>query len=596
MKKRALQALSLSLIVMLLFTMLPAAVSAAEADVRTMEVPKTTAISMTLDGKPSPNEAWELVSWSSGSFYQADGKKPAGCDIRFKAMWTEEAGKAYLWFLIEVADPTLDSTARAWNQDNVRIFIDEDGVNEDSATPVRDKSNYNELYYSSEFMAYFTHGYKSQGFEWKGTKKADQSGYYVEVKYTFGDAANAAAGKQLRAQLAAVWGIDAASCAQYIWSKDTEKWNAGNRNKEAFAHAGVLTLSDKLLTVDALPTMEVLRTNAADMTLDGAVTPGEAWDGASWNTRAFKQLGTAEVPEGVGIRFKTLWATDENGAYLYFLIDIDDPTLDSTSRAWNKDNVRIFLDEDGINEDNVKITSKETDYGGKFVSSEFMSYVEHSFNAPGFTYKAAKRADGTGYTVEVQYTFGTASLAVPDATVRANIAAIWGEASVVEFIWSSDMSKWSGAGLNNKEYFAHTGTLKLSGTQAEIPSAAIRMDGVQTASVTSANGFDARLVASVSAAELENAEQIDFIVSATYVQNNTLYTVSAKTYTVNTVFEAFLADSKTISAAEGEVFALILIKDIPADVTVTLTVTPRIVYKNAGTATGKTVTCTLPTV
>ena len=62
-----------------------------------------------------------------------------------------------------------------------------------------------------------------------------------------------------------------------------------------------------------LPSVTVLRTDAANMTLDGAVTAGEAWDGADWNTNGFTQIGAQPVPEGSAVRFKTLWATDANG-------------------------------------------------------------------------------------------------------------------------------------------------------------------------------------------------------------------------------------------------------------------------------------------
>lgn len=84
-----------------------------------------------------------------------------------------------------------------------------------------------------------------------------------------------------------------------------------------------------------LPSVTVLRTDAGAMTVDGKVTVGEAWDKTEWSTQAFKQIGSEKVPAGSGIRFKTLWGTQDGKSYLFFLIDVNDDTLDATGRAWN---------------------------------------------------------------------------------------------------------------------------------------------------------------------------------------------------------------------------------------------------------------------
>lgn len=383
------------------------------------------------------------------------------------------------------------------------------------------------------------------------------------------------------------FGTDSAY-VQCIWSKNADKWSSFN-NKDYFAHAGTLKLTDKTAQKPATPVMTVLRTDAANMTLDGAVTAGEAWDGADWNTNGFTQIGAQPVPEGSAVRFKTLWATDANGSYLYFLIDLDDTILNATGRAWNQDNVRIFLDEDGISEETATPKTNPANYGSAYVSSEFMSYATTA-NATGFQYKAVKKAGDAGYVIEAVYTFGDSAKAAPDDELRANLAVVFADAensnNPAQFVWSMDREKWN-AGLKNKEYFAHTGTLTLSGEKAEIPAKSIRMDGVQTTSVLGDGCFDARLVAVVDTSVLDGADRIEFLVSATYVRNNVQYTVSEKTYAVNTVFEAFLAGTESVRAAEGEAFALLIIKGVPADVTVTFRVTPRMVYGDAGTATGE---------
>lgn len=595
MKKRVLRTLSLMLVAAMLTATIPLAAFADSSGVRSMDVCKTSAASMTLDGKVTDGEAWDLVSWSTDPFYTIGGTAaPAGSAVKFKSLWAADGDNAYLYFLINVSDNTLDSTGRGWNKDNVRVFLDEDGIGEDGDKCQLNKDNYGSLYASSEFMSYVSHSFQSKGFEYKTAKKAGDAGYVVEVRYTFQNAANATAGAEVRANLETVFGTDSAY-VQCIWSKNADKWSSFN-NKDYFAHAGTLKLTDKTAQKPATPVMTVLRTDAANMTLDGAVTAGEAWDGADWNTNGFTQIGAQPVPEGSAVRFKTLWATDANGSYLYFLIDLDDTILNATGRAWQQDSVRIFLDEDGISEETATPKTNSANYGSAYVSSEFMSYATTA-NATGFQYKAVKKAGDAGYVIEAVYTFGDSAKAAPDAELRANLAVVFADAensnNPAQFVWSMDREKWN-AGLKNKEYFAHTGILTLSGEKAEIPAKSIRMDGVQTTSVLGDGCFDARLVAVVDTSVLEGADRIEFLVSATYVRNNVQYTVSEKTYAVNTVFEAFLAGTESVRAAEGEAFALLIIKGVPADVTVTFRVTPRMVYGDAGTATGKTVTFTLP--
>lgn len=595
MKKRVLRTLSLMLVAVMLTATIPLAAFADSSGVRSMDVCKTSAVSMTLDGKVTDGEAWDLVSWSTDPFYTIGGTAaPAGSAVKFKSLWAADGDNAYLYFLINVSDNTLDSTGRGWNKDNVRVFLDEDGIGEDGDKCQLNKDNYGSLYASSKFMSYVSHSFQSKGFEYKTAKKAGDAGYVVEVRYTFQNAANATAGAEVRANLETVFGTDS-GYVQCIWSKNADKWSSFN-NKDYFAHAGTLKLTDKTAQKPATPVMTVLRTDAANMTLDGAVTAGEAWDGADWNTNGFTQIGAQPVPEGSAVRFKTLWATDANGSYLYFLIDLDDTILNATGRAWQQDSVRIFLDEDGISEETATPKTNSANYGSAYVSSEFMSYATTA-NATGFQYKAVKKAGDAGYVIEAVYTFGDSAKAAPDAELRANLAVVFADAensnNPAQFVWSMDREKWN-AGLKNKEYFAHTGTLTLSGEKAEIPAKSIRMDGVQTTSVLGDGCFDARLVAVVDTSVLDGADRIEFLVSATYVRNNVQYTVSEKTYAVNTVFEAFLAGTESVRAAEGEAFALLIIKGVPADVTVTFRVTPRMVYGDAGTATGKTVTFTLP--
>ena len=186
MKKRVLRTLSLMLVAVMLTATIPLAAFADSSGVRSMDVCKTSAASMTLDGKVTDGEAWDLVSWSTDPFYTIGGTAaPAGSAVKFKSLWAADGDKAYLYFLINVSDNTLDSTGRGWNKDNVRVFLDEDGIGEDSDKCQLNKDNYGSLYASSEFMSYVSHSFQSKGFEYKTAKKAGDAGYVVEVRYTF---------------------------------------------------------------------------------------------------------------------------------------------------------------------------------------------------------------------------------------------------------------------------------------------------------------------------------------------------------------------------------------------------------------------------
>ena len=65
MKKRVLRTLSLMIVAVMLTATIPLAAFADSSGVRSMDVCKTSAASMTLDGKVTDGEAWDLVSWST---------------------------------------------------------------------------------------------------------------------------------------------------------------------------------------------------------------------------------------------------------------------------------------------------------------------------------------------------------------------------------------------------------------------------------------------------------------------------------------------------------------------------------------------------
>ena len=477
MKKSVCKVLAILLVVFQLLAVMTIASAAAEVPA-TMDVSKTDPASITLDGKNTAGEAWDKVEWSTQKFRQIGGDPvPAGSDVRFKVLWGTSDGKAYLYFLIDVNDVYLNATSRAWYQDNVRVFIDEDGTCEDNVKPVRNDDNYGSKYASSEFMSYVPNSMTSKGFAYKATKKSDNSGYYIEMEYTFQNAALAVADAVVKANITVVFqGEDAASqsCAQFLWSFDSEKWSGGLQDKEYFAHAGSLKLSatevkgDEVVEPTFAALYEIPKTDPASVTLDGAVTKGEAWDKVDVSDHNFRQIGGDPVPEGSDIHYKAMWGTKDGKAYLYFLIDVQDKFLNATGRAWNQDNVRVYIDEDGVGEDSAKPAINNENYGSVYASSEFMSYVPNSNPSKGFLYSAAKKADNSGYVIEVEYTFQNAALAVADGYIRVNLVAVFqaeDQTSCAQFLWSFDEQKWSVGNFKDKDYFAHAGALKLSETE-----------------------------------------------------------------------------------------------------------------------------------
>jgi len=571
MKHNARKVLAFVLIAMQLFAIAAIGVQAEDIVISKMTVNKTEAATMNLDGQVTTGEAWDTVEWSSTSHTLGATPLPADCGMNFKALWTKNDSGAALWFLIDMRDPQLDATGRAWNQDNVRVYIDEDGISADNVKVAINQADYGTKYVSSEFMSYANNTMSSKGFEYKVTKKAGDIGYIVEVKYTFQNADLAVAGAKVRANVATVFANG--GVIQTIWSRDSKKWSENGLNdKDYFANAGELTLSDTVASVPLTSSRSVQQAAANDMVLDGANSQSEAWDLVEWSTEG-RLLGGTPLPADCGMRFKSLWTKSQDGAALWFLIDMKDSTLDATSRAWNTDNVRVFIDEDGVNADNAKIVSNNAEYGNQYASSEFMSYVTHSFSSKGFEYKVTKKADNSGYIVEVKYTFQNAALAVPGAKVRANLATIFTNASnsgaPIGTVWSFDSVKWSG-GLNNKDYFAHAGTLTLLEDTVKITDVPARVIGCQeTAVYTNASEksvCDVRFVGLINALSYDAA---GYKLEVAYQGKTATYTQA-----ITEVYSSLKAGDEILVAPDGTYYLAMKVTNVPADATVTFTVTP----------------------
>ena len=124
---------------------------------------------------------------------------------------------------------------------------------------------------------------------------------------------------------------------------------------------------------------------------------------------------------------------------------------------------------------------------------------------------------------------------------------------------------------------------------------AIRLDSYQTKKVAGAESYDVRFAATLEQEMIVNAAKITFTVSASYTDtsNPSPVEVAAKDFDTATVYEKILAAGNPVDAPEGCFYALFDLTDIPNDVDVTFSVTPKIVYNDATTYVGKTVEVSL---
>lgn len=92
-----------------------------------------------------------------------------------------------------------------------------------------------------------------------------------------------------------------------------------------------------------------------DIVLDGAVTEGEEWDKVEW-TALHKTLG--EEREGFSARFKGLWKEVNGEKYVYFFLEVTDPTV-SKRTDWQGDAFFVILNENGTHK-NTSTTVMKT--------------------------------------------------------------------------------------------------------------------------------------------------------------------------------------------------------------------------------------------
>ena len=609
MKKKSGKMVALVLICVQLIALMTISINATAfngAVNAAMIVYQTDADLMTIDGKISANEAWKNVDWSSQSFRYAGS---ANSSFRFKAMWAKKDADFYLYVLVDVSDGTAcTATDYNWANDSLKVVIDEtctiaDGAKIEDGAIAADAGRYDNTPVWAQRSTSGFFAYNNKNGYYKISEKGDATGYYMEASIKLKVAVEN--NTQMKMNVLLQDGDNGSNNAQSVWSVNDADWESGKKDVLYADHAGTITFSDTMVKNDVDDTLvgsvaTLYQTSVSSMTIDGIVSANEAWEGVEWNTQNYK-IGSDSLEDS--FRFKAMWAKEGDKAYIYLLIDVNDGTP-CTATSYNRanDSLQVLLDQDcslanGVKYQDSSISIEDGRYNTTPLWAQRSAPGFGSYNNKAGTYKVTEKADQSGYIVEASITLTDANYVAEGAKMRMNLLMQDGDnnANYAQRIWSFDSTAWS-SGKTDKLYADHAGTLVFTEKEAVIPATTIRMDTVQTTAVSEDQTFDVRFVATVDSAAIENADKINFLVSATYIQNNQSNTVAEKTFAVYTVYRSILANGEKIDAPEGESFALLIITDIPKDVTVTFNITPEIVYKDATVATGKTVHLTFPNI
>lgn len=187
-----------------------AAAEDAEEELPTYTLYRTDGV--TLDGGTEGDE-WDLVPWSSdfSQFYSNTNETPLPVfGAKFKAMWNYTGGQGYIYLLIDVYDPTTESSAN-WTKDGFIFAIDETGdpataaiASESETSTCRRTATMGTRALNTSKVLEYTVAY-------------NETGYVVEAIYKFVDSSFAKAG-QVRMDVVAQNECAGSTVMQYSWS------------------------------------------------------------------------------------------------------------------------------------------------------------------------------------------------------------------------------------------------------------------------------------------------------------------------------------------------------------------------------------------
>lgn len=143
---------------------------------------------ITVDGNAENDSAWSNAEWGylkrssitnvSGQLEEQEGLEP-----KFKAMWYNEDGNAYLYLLISVND-TRDPNLATWITDGFQFAIDE------TAKQVGNPSNNTHVINCSTPLLFTSNSRREVTLDLDYQYTRDENGYTVEAVYQFVDAGN----------------------------------------------------------------------------------------------------------------------------------------------------------------------------------------------------------------------------------------------------------------------------------------------------------------------------------------------------------------------------------------------------------------------
>lgn len=194
---------------------------------------------------------------------------------------------------------------------------------------------------------------------------------------------------------------------------------------------GILSVSAEVF--DDIRTYDIYRTDAGKMTIDATAGEDEPWDKIEWSEqfRKYYQNGSANldgytISENPG-HFKALWATDSSSAYLYFLIELDDPdgayTQANGQDNWQCDVFQVFVDEKG--ESHTAVPGAGAGANGKTNrrTGSILAKSSDRVNLCGNWFEYVVKREGTTVTIEGKYIFSDPSCAKENGNIKLEVVS-----------------------------------------------------------------------------------------------------------------------------------------------------------------------------
>ncbi len=366
-----------------------------------------------LDGAVTEGEEWDDVEWTA--LHKTLGEEREGFSARFKGLWKETDGKKFVYFFLEVTDPTV-SVRNNWEGDAFFVILNENGTHQNTTTTVMQTvSNATtggmEVTYSSVDTRAADSLFRAEG-RFRVTDETFFFDFLVQDNYE---------------------GLEAGTTAKY----SRYAWSNVTQNNVAPMGVGVLgsetetAAETKLVGEDSLGRYHIYQA-MGNITLDGKAADDEAWNAVQWTD--FKKeytniSGNGTLQEDFSARMKVLWQKDSEKAYLYFLLETNDATDSFGQSGWPYDYFKVLVDEDanGTNE-----TSTQARYLGQDKSDSRIQYKVDD-----------RRADGKGYTVEAKYTFVNSANCTGFVRMEAMVHDFTGDAAntsgpYVRYAWKQE--------------------------------------------------------------------------------------------------------------------------------------------------------------